>query len=122
MQQTGEVKEQEIFLVNLPCMTDRGTFIINGAERVVVSQLHRSPGVYYSFNRAKKMYSAKIVPYRGAWMEFELDLMKDAVFVRLDRKRKIPITTFLRTLGYSDDEKILELFDNNETIASSLKF
>ncbi len=122
MQQTGEVKEQEIFLVNLPCMTDRGTFIINGAERVVVSQLHRSPGVYYSFNRAKKMYSAKIVPYRGAWMEFELDLMKDAVFVRLDRKRKIPITTFLRSLGYSDDEKILELFDNNETIASSLKF
>lgn len=122
MQQTGEVKEQEIFLVNLPCMTERGTFIINGAERVVVSQLHRSPGVYYSFNRAKKMYSAKIVPYRGAWMEFELDLMKDAVFVRLDRKRKIPITTFLRSLGYSDDEKILELFDHNETIASSLKF
>ncbi|HPT47289.1 MAG TPA: DNA-directed RNA polymerase subunit beta [Candidatus Rifleibacterium sp.] len=122
MQQTGEVKEQEIFLVNLPCMTDRGTFIINGAERVVVSQLHRSPGVYYSFNRAKKMYSAKIVPYRGAWMEFELDLMKDAVFVRLDRKRKIPITTFLRSLGYAEDEKILELFDNNETIASSLKF
>ena len=122
MQQTGEVKEQEIFLVNLPCMTERGTFIINGAERVVVSQLHRSPGVYYSFNRAKKMYSAKIVPYRGAWMEFELDLMKDAVFVRLDRKRKIPITTFLRSLGYSTDEAILELFDNNETIASSLKF
>ncbi len=122
MQQTGEVKEQEIFLVNLPCMTERGTFIINGAERVVVSQLHRSPGVYYSFNRAKKMYSAKIVPYRGAWMEFELDLMKDAVFVRLDRKRKIPITSFLRSLGYADDESILELFDNNETIASSLKF
>jgi DNA-directed RNA polymerase subunit beta len=122
MQQTGEVKEQEIFLVNLPCMTERGTFIINGAERVVVSQLHRSPGVYYSFNRTKKMYSAKIVPYRGAWMEFELDLMKDAVFVRLDRKRKIPITTLLRALGYSDDESILELFDNNETIVSSLKF
>lgn len=122
MQQTGEVKEQEIFLVNLPCMTERGTFIINGAERVVVSQLHRSPGVYYSFNRAKKLYSAKIVPYRGAWMEFELDLMKDAVFVRLDRKRKIPITSFLRSLGYADDESILELFDNNETIASSLKF
>jgi DNA-directed RNA polymerase subunit beta len=122
MQQTGEVKEQEIFLVNLPCMTERGTFIINGAERVVVSQLHRSPGVYYSFNRAKKMYSAKIVPYRGAWMEFELDLMKDAVFVRLDRKRKIPITTFLRSLGFADDESILEIFNNNETIVSSLKF
>lgn len=122
MQQTGEVKEQEIFLVNLPCMTDRGTFIINGAERVIVSQLHRSPGVYYSFNRSKKVYSAKIVPYRGAWMEFELDLMKDAIFVRLDRKRKIPITTFLRTLGYGDDERIMALFDNNETIASSLKY
>ncbi|MBF0543381.1 MAG: DNA-directed RNA polymerase subunit beta [Candidatus Riflebacteria bacterium] len=122
MQQTGEVKEQEIFLVNLPCMTERGTFIINGAERVVVSQLHRSPGVYFSFNRAKKMYSAKIVPYRGAWMEFELDLMKDAIFVRLDRKRKIPITTLLRSLGYAADEEILELFDSNETIVSSLKF
>lgn len=122
MKQTGEVKEQEIFLVNLPCMTERGTFIINGAERVVVSQLHRSPGVYYSFNRTKKMYSAKIVPYRGAWMEFELDLMKDAVFVRLDRKRKIPITTFLRSLGYGTDEEILALFDNNETVVSSLTY
>ncbi|MGM0599097.1 MAG: DNA-directed RNA polymerase subunit beta [Candidatus Rifleibacteriota bacterium] len=122
MQQTGEVKEQEIFLVNLPCMTERGTFIINGAERVVVSQLHRSPGVYYSFTRAKKMYSAKIVPYRGAWMEFELDLMKDVVFVRLDRKRKIPITTFLRSLGFADDESILEIFNNNETIVNSLKY
>jgi len=122
MQQTGEVKEQEIFLVNLPCMTERGTFIINGAERVVVSQLHRSPGVYFSFNRAKKLYSAKIVPYRGAWMEFELDLMKDAIFVRLDRKRKIPIVTFLRALGYATDEEIQDLFDKNETIVSSLKF
>ena len=122
MKQTGEIKEQEIFLVDLPCMTERGTFIINGAERVIVSQLHRSPGVYYSFNRAKKLYSAKIVPYRGAWMEFELDLMKDAIFVRLDRKRKIPITTFLRTLGYVDNESILELFDNNETIANSLNY
>lgn len=122
MQQTGEVKEQEIFLVNLPCMTERGTFIINGAERVVVSQLHRSPGVYFSFNRTKKLYSARIVPYRGAWMEFELDLMKDSLFIRLDRKRKIPITTFLRTLGYSTDEEILDLFDGNETIVSSLKF
>ena len=122
MEASGEVKEQEIFLVNLPCMTERGTFIINGAERVIVSQLHRSPGVYYSFNKAKKLYSAKIVPYRGAWMEFELDLMKDAIFVRLDRKRKIPITTFLRTLGYSDNESILELFDNDETIANSLNY
>ncbi|NLI79329.1 MAG: DNA-directed RNA polymerase subunit beta [Candidatus Riflebacteria bacterium] len=122
MQQTGEVKEQEIFLVNLPCMTERGTFIINGAERVVVSQLHRSPGVYFSFNRAKKLHSAKIVPYRGAWMEFELDLMKDAIFVRLDRKRKIPITTFLRAMGYATDEEIVDLFDKNETIVSSLKF
>ncbi len=122
MQQTGEVKEQEIFLVNLPCMTERGTFIINGAERVVVSQLHRSPGVYFSFNRAKKLYSAKIVPYRGAWMEFELDLMKDAIFVRLDRKRKIPITTFLRAMGFATDEEIVDLFDKNETIVSSLKF
>ena len=122
MQQTGEVKEQEIFLVNLPCMTERGTFVINGAERVVVSQLHRSPGVYYSFNRAKKLYSAKIVPYRGAWMEFELDLIKDAIFVRLDRKRKIPITTFIRALGFDTDEEIAALFDNNDTIISSLSY
>jgi DNA-directed RNA polymerase subunit beta len=122
MQQTGEVKEQEIFLVNLPCMTERGTFIVNGAERVVVSQLHRSPGVYFSFTRAKKTYSAKIVPYRGAWMEFECDLIKDAVFVRLDRKRKIPITTFLRSIGFATDEDIAETFDNNETILNSIKF
>jgi DNA-directed RNA polymerase subunit beta len=122
MQQTGEVKEQEIFLVNLPAMTDRGTFIINGAERVIVSQLHRSPGVYFSFNRAKKLYSAKIVPYRGAWIEFELDLIKDAIFVRLDRKRKIPISTFLRSIGFGSDEEIGELFDKNETILNSIKF
>ena len=122
MQQTGEVKEQEIFLLDLPCMTERGTFVIHGAERVIVSQLHRSPGVYYNFNRAKKLYSAKIVPYRGAWMEFEFDLMKDAIFVRLDRKRKIPITTYLRALGFADNESILELFDNNETIKNSFSY
>ncbi len=116
---SGEVKEQDLFVVNLPLMTDRGTFIVNGAERVVVSQLHRSPGVYFDY--ASKIYTAKIVPYRGAWLEYELDALKDLIYVRLDRKRKIPVTVFLRALGYETDEEILDLFDNAESIQKTLK-
>jgi len=106
---SGEIKEQELFVVNMPLMTTRGTFIINGAERVVVSQLHRSPGVYYEYNKAKKLFQAKVVPYRGAWLEYDLDVMKDLFYVRIDRKRKVPITQFLRVLGYSEEEMIQEL-------------
>ena len=120
---SGEVKEQELFVVNLPLMTRKGTFVINGAERVIVSQLHRSPGVYfdYSARGTAKLYSTKVVPYRGAWLEFELDVMKDIVYVRLDRKRKIPVTVFLRALGYEKDDEILALFDNHEVIRKTLK-
>ncbi len=120
---SGEVKEQELFVVNLPLMTRKGTFVINGAERVIVSQLHRSPGVYfdYSSKGAAKLYSTKVVPYRGAWLEFELDVMKDIVYVRLDRKRKIPVTVFLRALGFDTDEEMLELFDEHEVVKKTLK-
>ncbi|MBI4867818.1 MAG: DNA-directed RNA polymerase subunit beta [Candidatus Wallbacteria bacterium] len=120
---SGEVKEQELFVVNLPLMTRKGTFVINGAERVIVSQLHRSPGVYfdYSARGAAKLYSTKVVPYRGAWLEFELDVMKDIIYVRLDRKRKIPVTVFLRALGFEKDDEILELFDQHEVIKKTLK-
>ncbi len=118
---SGEVKEQEIFLANLPCMTQRGTFIINGAERVVVSQLHRSPGAYYKYNKLKKQYLAKIIPYRGAWLEFELDVIKDTIHVRIDRKRKQPVTVLFKSLGYSTEE-ISELFSNNEYVTNTLKY
>jgi len=106
---SGEIKEQELFVVNMPLMTKRGTFIINGAERVVVSQLHRSPGVYYEFNRPKKLFQAKIVPYRGAWLEYDLDVMKDLFYVRVDRKRKVPVTQLLRVLGYTEEDMVREL-------------
>jgi len=112
---SGEIKEQELFVVNMPLMTKRGTFIINGAERVVVSQLHRSPGVYYEYNKAKKLFQAKVVPYRGAWLEYDLDVMKDLFYVRIDRKRKVPVTQFLRVLGYSEEEMIKEL-DHDGTL------
>jgi DNA-directed RNA polymerase subunit beta len=118
---SGEVKEQEIFLANLPCMTARGTFIINGAERVVVSQLHRSPGVYYKYDKLKKQYLAKVIPYRGAWLEFELDVIKDTIHVRIDRKRKQAVTVLFKALGYSNEE-MMELFANNEYIANTLKY
>ena len=120
---SGEVKEQELFVVNLPLMTDKGTFIVNGAERVIVTQLHRSPGVYfdYSARGSAKLYSAKVVPYRGAWLEYEFDVMKDLVYVRLDRKRKIPVTTFIRALGFEKDDVILGLFDDADSIKRTLK-
>lgn len=118
---SGEVKEQEIFLANLPCMTQRGTFIINGAERVVVSQLHRSPGTYYKYDKLKKQYLAKIIPYRGAWLEFELDVMKDTIHVRIDRKRKQPVTVLFKAMGFSAEE-LGELFNKSEYIENTLKY
>ncbi|MBI4858771.1 MAG: hypothetical protein HY815_00630 [Candidatus Riflebacteria bacterium] len=120
---SGEVKEQELFVVNLPLMSDKGTFIINGAERVIVTQLHRSPGVYfdYSARGTAKLFSAKVVPYRGAWLEYEFDVMKDLVYVRLDRKRKIPVTTFIRALGFEKDDELLGLFDDADSIKRTLK-
>ncbi|NQU77252.1 DNA-directed RNA polymerase subunit beta, partial [Candidatus Falkowbacteria bacterium] len=108
---TNEIKEQEVFLGDFPLMTSRGTFIINGIERVVVSQLIRSPGVFFTanFTRGKKHYGAKVIPNRGAWLEFETDANK-VVWVKIDRKRKVAATSLLRAFGYSTDEELLNLF------------
>src|SRR5690606_17000749 len=121
--ETGEVKEQEVFMGDLPLMTKKGTFIINGAERVVVSQLVRSPGVYYSEEidkSGKKLYSATVIPNRGAWLEYETD-SNDVVYVRIDRTRKLPITTLLRALGYKTNAEILELLGESEQILKTLE-
>jgi DNA-directed RNA polymerase subunit beta len=109
-----DVKEQEVYMGELPLMTDNGTFIINGTERVIVSQLHRSPGVFFDHDRGKThssgklLYSARVIPYRGSWLDFEFD-PKDYVYARIDRRRKIPATVLLRALGFSTEE-ILDLF------------
>ena len=103
--ETGEVKEQEIFMGDFPLMTEQGTFIINGAERVIVSQLVRSPGIYYDMQRdktGKPLYASTVIPYRGAWLEYETD-MNDVFYVRIDKNRKLPITSFLRALGLSSN-------------------
>ena len=121
--ETGEVKEQEIFLGDMPLMTESGTFIINGAERVIVSQLVRSPSVYYSKEidkNGKPVFSTKVIPTRGTWLEYEMDA-KDVIYVRIDRTRKVPITTLLRAFGLSSDEEILEMFDNNEYLKNTIE-
>ena len=117
---TGEVKEQEVFMGDFPLMTETGTFIINGAERVIVSQLVRSPGAYYDENidtTGKRLYNVTLIPNRGAWIEFKTDV-KDEISVYFDRnRRKLPVTVLLRALGYGTDDEILALFDNDERIA-----
>ena len=110
--------EQDVYLGNLPTMTHRGTFIINGAERVVVSQLHRSPGVFFSESihpNGTPIYSARIIPFRGSWVEFTTDI-NNIMYAYIDRKKKFPVTTLLRALGYSSDDEILELFNLVEEI------
>src|SRR5215218_3732852 len=113
IKETGEIKESEIFMGDFPLMTENGTFVINGAERVVVSQLVRSPGVYFTASEdpatGRKMFAAKLIPNRGAWLEFETS-NKDLLSVKVDRKRKIPVTILLRAIGYANDEQIEELF------------
>ncbi|MDP1809636.1 MAG: DNA-directed RNA polymerase subunit beta [Actinomycetota bacterium] len=122
--ETGEIKEQQVFMGDFPLMTEKGTFVINGTERVVVSQLVRSPGVY--FNREmekttdKLLFSCKIIPSRGAWVELETD-KRDAVFVRIDRKRKQPVTILLKALGFGDNDELLKLFDNAQSIRHTLE-
>jgi DNA-directed RNA polymerase subunit beta len=113
---TNEVKEQEVYLGDFPLMTDRGTFIINGVERVVVTQLIRSAGVFFTSEllRGRKHYGAKIIPNRGAWLEIETDL-NNIIYVKIDRKRKLPITALLRALGYFTDEEMIELFKDVDT-------
>ncbi|CAI6085258.1 DNA-directed RNA polymerase subunit beta [Cohnella sp. JJ-181] len=120
--ETGEVKEQEVFMGDFPLMTETGTFIINGAERVIVSQLVRSPSVYYSTKvdkNGKKTYTATVIPNRGAWLELETDA-KDIIYVRIDRTRKIPVTVLLRALGFGMDAEILDLLGQDEFIRNTL--
>src|SRR6266699_996733 len=119
-QSIRDVKEQEVFFGEIPLMTDNGTFIINGTERVVVSQLHRSPGVFYDHDKGKThssgklLYSARVIPYRGSWLDFEFD-PKDILHVRIDRRRKLHATVLLRALGYSTQD-LLNYFYNTETV------
>ncbi|NND83385.1 MAG: DNA-directed RNA polymerase subunit beta [Gammaproteobacteria bacterium] len=120
-----EVKEQEVYLGDMPLMTDNGTFVINGTERVVVAQLHRSPGVFFDHDRGKThssgklLFSSRIIPYRGSWLDFEFD-PKDLLFIRIDRRRKLAATILLRALGYTTQE-ILEMFFQNDTFNVSAK-
>ena len=120
--ESGEVKEQEIFMGDMPIMTDSGTFIINGAERVIVSQLVRSPSVY--FNReidknGRELITSQIIPNRGTWLEFEVDA-RDVLYVRIDRTRKVPITTLLRAFGLSSDEEILNMFGEDDYLKNTI--
>src|SRR5436189_3479579 len=115
---TKEVKEQEVYMGEIPLMTTTGSFIINGTERVIVSQLHRSPGVFFEHDRGKThssgklLFSARVIPYRGSWLDFEFD-PKDAIFVRIDRRRKLPATILLRALDYTVEDILKEFFENN---------
>lgn len=113
-QNTGEIRQKDIYMGDIPLMTDRGTFIINGAERVVVSQIHRSPGVIFSFE--KGVYSSRIIPYRGSWLEFEVDPKKYVIYAKIDRKKRILGTLFLRALGFETRESIIDLFYKSETV------
>jgi len=123
-QETGEVKEQEIFLGDMPIMTDSGTFIVNGAERVIVSQLVRSPSCYYGKEIDKKngkvVVTSQIIPTRGTWLEYETDA-RDVIYVRIDRTRKVPITTLLRALGLSSDEDILDLYGEDDYLKRTIE-
>ena len=121
--ETGEIKESDVFMGDFPLMTDHGTFIINGAERVIVSQLVRSPGVYFdvAFDKAgKKLYSSQIIPNRGAWLEYETD-SNDVLWVRIDRARKLPITVILRALGYGTDAEIIDIMGEDERLMATIQ-
>ncbi|MBX6723316.1 MAG: DNA-directed RNA polymerase subunit beta, partial [Dactylosporangium sp.] len=120
--ETREVKEQEVFMGDFPLMTEQGTFVINGAERVVVSQLVRSPGVYYSDTvdaSGQRLYSCTVIPNRGAWLEFESD-PTGVLYVRVDRTRKLPATVILRAIGYETDAQIIELLGETENVKATL--
>jgi DNA-directed RNA polymerase subunit beta len=121
--ETGEVKDQDVFMGDFPLMTETGTFVINGAERVIVSQLVRSPSVYFSGKvdkNGKRGFTATVIPNRGAWLEYETDA-KDVVYVRIDRTRKLPVTVLLRALGFGSDQEIIELIGDNEYIRNTLE-
>jgi len=116
-----ETVDQEIFLGNIPYMTSKGSFIVNGIERVIVSQLHRSPGVFFAQTKhvnGTKLYSSRIIPFRGAWIEFATDV-NNVMYSYIDRKKKFPITTLLRAIGYGSDKDILDIFDLSEEIPAT---
>ena len=122
-----DIREQEVYMGELPLMTDNGTFVINGTERVIVSQLHRSPGVFFDHDKGKThssgklLFNARVIPYRGSWLDFEFD-HKDAVYVRIDRRRKIPATILLRALGYDNEGMVKIFFETNKFSLSAEKF
>ena len=121
--ETGEIKESEVFMGDFPLMTDSGTFVINGAERVIVSQLVRSPGVYYGMtydSTGKKLFNSTIIPNRGAWLEYETD-SQDIFYVRIDKNRKIPVTVFARALGLGTDAELLDFFGDDERIHATIE-
>jgi DNA-directed RNA polymerase subunit beta len=120
--ETGEIREQSVFMGDFPWMTDRGTFVINGTERVVVTQLVRSPGAYLMEpkDREKQVFIANLMPARGSWLELEID-KKGRVYVRIDRKRKLPVTVLLRAMGYASDEEIISMFDNSLYIRNTVE-
>lgn len=121
--ETGEITEHEIFMGDLPLMTATGTFVINGAERVIVSQLVRSPGIYYGIAHdkvGKKLYSSTVIPNRGAWLEYETD-SNDIFYVRVDRTRKVPITVLIRALGFGTNQEIIDLFGEEPKILASFE-
>ncbi len=121
--ETGEIKENEVFMGDFPIMTDSGTFVINGAERVIISQLVRSPGVYYGFTydkNGKKLFTSTVIPNRGAWLEYETD-QNDIFNVRIDKNRKLPITTFIRALGLSSNNDIREFFGDDDRLEATLE-
>ena len=122
-EETGEIKEQEVFMGDFPLMTEQGTFIINGAERVVVSQLVRSPGVYYSNTidkSGKKLFASTVIPNRGAWLEYETD-SNDVIYVRIDKTRKLPISILARAMGYGSDQELLEYFGEEERFKATIE-
>ncbi|HEX3027018.1 MAG TPA: DNA-directed RNA polymerase subunit beta, partial [Clostridia bacterium] len=121
--ESGEIKESEVFMGDFPLMTDSGTFVINGAERVIVSQLVRSPGVYYKMEfdkTGKELYSSTVIPNRGAWLEYENDA-NDVFYVRIDKNRKIPVTVFIRSLGLGTDQEIVDYFGNDDRINATIE-
>lgn len=121
--ETGEIKEQEVFMGDFPLMTEQGTFVINGAERVIVSQLVRSPGVYYNYSvdkTGKKLYSATVIPNRGAWLEYETD-SNDIIYVRIDKTRKLSITILARAMGLGSDQELLDFFGEEERFRASME-